>query len=70
MVNMSKLAWAFTMGLGEGGVGSSLETGYFGGFLIAPIEFLLILTPHSPNHVAVLVKESAAAKENLSQCKD
>jgi hypothetical protein len=62
MVNMSKLAWAFTMGLGEGGVCSTVETGYFGGFLIAPIEFSLILTPHSPKHVAVLEKESVAAK--------
>ena len=70
IVNMSKIVWAFNLKAGKGEADASVDTGYFGGFLIAPKEFPLLITPRSIEHVTVLKKEAAEAGKYLSQYKD
>ena len=57
MINMAKPVWTFDFAPGEGEIDDSVSTGYFGGFLIAPKQFPLQITPRSDAHAAVIKQE-------------
>lgn len=54
---MAKLVWAFDFTPGEGKIDTTIETGFFGGFLICPKEFPLLIKSRSEVHAAVIEKE-------------
>ncbi|OCL13013.1 cytochrome P450 [Glonium stellatum] len=67
IVNMAKLVWAFEIKPGAGNIDESVDTGYFGGFLIAPKRFPLQLIPRSATHANVIKEECSASLEYLSR---
>ena len=67
---MSKIVWSFDIRPGVGIIDDSVDTGYYGGFLIAPKRFPSVITLRSPEHAAVIRKEAAEAAEYLTQFED
>lgn len=56
---MAKLVWAFNLSPDspDSEIDDSVETGYFGGFLICPKEFPLKIEIRSNAHAAVVERE-------------
>ena len=70
MILMAKLVWTFDFAPGEGEIDDSVETGYFGGFLMCPKQFPLKITPRSDAHAKVVEKEFEGVKPFLEKFGD
>lgn len=66
---MAKLVWAFEL-TPAGEIDDSVETGYFGGFLICPKKFPLDIKVRSEAHAAVIEREMEDVRPFLAQFKE
>ena len=66
---MAKLVWAFEL-TPAGEIDDSVETGYFGGFLICPKEFPLDIKVRSEAHAAVIEREMEDVRPFLAKFKE
>ncbi|KAL2206006.1 cytochrome P450 [Sarocladium strictum] len=69
LLNMAKLVWTFAIKPGSGTIDDSMETGYTGGFLVAPTKFPVSITPRSAERKAVIAREFSECSELLAQFK-
>ena len=66
---MAKLVWTFDL-TPAGEIDDSVDTGYFGGFLICPKEFPLNMKSRSTEHARVIERELEEVKPFLARFKE
>lgn len=67
---MAKLVWAFDFIPAGEGIDDTVETGYFGGFLICPKKFPLTIKVRSEKHALIIREELEAVRPFLETFKD